>query len=308
MNNKVHLLHKGFWQVADPKIWIASTVPMVLGVLLSVLYTGEYHFFWMVLSFAGIYLIEIGKNAINECVDFATGADRFVDQEHRTDFSGGKKSIVDGVLTWGQSAWIGFGTMVAAGMIGITIVFFWEPKVFWIGLAGILLAVIYSLPPFKLIYRGVGEIVVGIVFGPLIVNGMYVVMSGRFDLLPLLISIPVGWLISGVLWINQYPDYEADMKSGKKNGLVRIGKQRGVTVYGVIFALAYLSVIPIVFYTKNVVWFITWLTVPLAIHAVKNCAANQDNITKLVLSNAQTIKIYILNGFLLCVSMLIDVI
>ncbi|HBN84809.1 MAG TPA: 1,4-dihydroxy-2-naphthoate octaprenyltransferase [Clostridiales bacterium] len=308
MNEKAYLLNKGFWQVADPKIWIASTVPLVLGVMMSVLYTGEFHFLWMILSFIGVYFIETGKNAINECVDYASGADRCVDKEHRTSFSGGKKTIVDGVLTWGQSAWIGFGTIIAAAFIGVIIVFFKEPKVLWIGLAGLMLAVFYSLPPFKLIYRGLGEIVVGIAFGPLIINGMYVVMSGRFDVLPLLVSVPVGWLIIGVLWINQYPDYEADMKSGKKNGLVRIGKQKGVTVYGLIFALTYLSVIPIMVYTKNVIWLITWLTVPMAIKAVKNCAANKDEMTKLVSSNADTIKIYILNGLLLCVSMFIDVI
>ena len=93
MNEKAYLLNKGFWQVADPKIWIASTVPLVLGVMMSVLYTGEFHFLWMILSFIGVYFIETGKNAINECVDYASGADRCVDKEHRTSFSGGKKTI-----------------------------------------------------------------------------------------------------------------------------------------------------------------------------------------------------------------------
>lgn len=308
MQSKGRQLYKGFWQIADPKIWIASTVPMVLGIMLSVLYAGSFNLLWMLLSLIGVYLIETGKNAINECVDYNSGADRYVDKEHRTDFSGGKKTIVDGVLTWGQCAWIGFITIALAGVIGIVIFIFREPKVFRVGFAGIVLAVIYSLPPFKLAYRGMGELVVGTVFGPLITNGMYVVMSGRFDVLPLLISIPVGFLISNVLWINQYPDYEADMKSGKKNGLVRIGKQKGVIVYGVIFAFAYASVLLIIFYTKNVVWIITWLTVPLAVKAVKNCAANQNDMTKMIFSNATTIKIYVINGLLLCISMVIDVI
>lgn len=299
-------LYKGFWQVADPKIWVASTIPLVLGVIMSVVYTGEFHLFWMLLSFAGIYLIEIGKNAINECVDYISGADRLIDKDHSTPFSGGKKTITGGLLTVRQSAIIGIMTMTAAALIGITIVLFREPRVLWIGLAGFIVAIIYSLPPFKLCYRGLGEVAVGITFGPLILNGMYMVMSGRFDLLPVLVSIPVGLLIAGVLWINQFPDYEADLASGKKNGVVRIGKQKAVKVYGLIFTLAYLSVIPIAVYTKSIVWLIVWLTLPKAIKAVKNCSENRENISKLMFSNGATVQIYALTGLLLCLSMLIE--
>jgi 1,4-dihydroxy-2-naphthoate octaprenyltransferase len=119
VTDKSKSFYKGFWQVADPKIWVASTVPMVVGVLLSVSYAKEFRLFWMVLAFVGVYLIEIGKNAINECVDYISGADRYVDTEHRTPFSGGKKTIVDGLLTVNQSAWIGVVTMALAAVIGI---------------------------------------------------------------------------------------------------------------------------------------------------------------------------------------------
>jgi 1,4-dihydroxy-2-naphthoate octaprenyltransferase len=304
VTDKSKSFYKGFWQVADPKIWVASTVPMVVGVLLSVSYAKEFRLFWMVLAFVGVYLIEIGKNAINECVDYISGADRYVDTEHQTPFSGGKKTIVDGLLTVNQSAWIGVVTMALAAVIGIVFVLFREPKVIWVGLAGFFLAIIYSLPPFKLCYRGFGEAVVGTTFGPLITNGMYLVMAGRFDVLPLLVSIPIGFLIANVLWINEYPDYEADKRSGKKNGLVRIGKEKGVIVYGLIFAFAYLSVIPIVLYTRNLLWLLSWLTVPMAVGAVKNCKLHMNDIPKLVSSNDKTVKIYMLTGLLFSVSII----
>jgi 1,4-dihydroxy-2-naphthoate octaprenyltransferase len=134
VTDKSKSFYKGFWQVADPKIWVASTVPMVVGVLLSVSYAKEFRLFWMVLAFVGVYLIEIGKNAINECVDYISGADRYVDTEHRTPFSGGKKTIVDGLLTVNQSAWIGVVTMALAAVIGIVFVLFREPKVIIFGI------------------------------------------------------------------------------------------------------------------------------------------------------------------------------
>lgn len=82
---------QGFWQLADPKIWIASTVPMLVAAALAYGNTGRFHPGWFLLSAVGIYLIETGKNAINEYVDYKSGADRNVTPENRTPFSGGKK-------------------------------------------------------------------------------------------------------------------------------------------------------------------------------------------------------------------------
>ena len=87
----------------------------------------------MILSFVGVYLIEIGKNAVNESVDYITGADTAIDEAHRTPFSGGKKSIIDGLLTVKQSAIIGAITFSAAGILGVVIVLFREPSVIYVG-------------------------------------------------------------------------------------------------------------------------------------------------------------------------------
>lgn len=299
-------INKGFWQVAEPKIWIASAVPMFLGAIIAAGYYKEFSFYWFMVAVVGIFLIEVGKNAINECVDFITGADPGVDVEHRTPFSGGKKTIVDGILTVSQSALIGISTMLIAAMIGLYVVFFREFSVIYIGITGFILAVIYSLPPFKLCYRGFGEIAVGLAFGPLVLNGMYVVMTHRFDVLPLLVSLPIGFLIVNVLWINQFPDYETDKAAGKRNWVVRLGKEKAVKVYAVIFILSYLSVIAVAINTLNPIWLFALITVPKAVQAVKNCAANFNNIKTLIQSNAATVQIYILTGALLAISALLD--
>ena len=306
MNTNLEKLNKGFWQVADPKIWVASTIPMVLGVVLSAAYDNGIHWQWLLLSFLGIYLIEIGKNAVNECVDYISGADPAVDKEHRTPFSGGKKTIISGLLTVKESAIIGLLTLLAAAAIGFLIVLFREPKVLYIGLAGIALAAAYSLPPFKLCYRGFGELAVGIAFGPLIVCGMYVVMSQQFDLLPLLVSLPIGFLITNVLWINQFPDYEADLTANKRNWVVRLGKESAVKAYAILFILAYASIIVITIYTQNFIWLIGLFTIPLALKAVKNCRENHHNIQKLIQSNTATVQIYILTGTFLSIAAIVD--
>jgi 1,4-dihydroxy-2-naphthoate octaprenyltransferase len=239
-------------------------------------------------------------------IDYQSGVDPGVDDEHRTPFSGGKKSIVQGRLTLTQCMYIAIACFAAAAVVGIVLTVFVEPGIFWVGLAGFVLAVIYSLPPFKLCYRGLGEIAVGLAFGPVIVMGIYVLISGTFAWLPLLVSLPLAFLIANVLWINQYPDYEVDKAHGKKNGVVRLGKQKSVVVYAVLFLLAYISVIAVAVYTRNWIWLLPLATVPLAINAVKNCRMNYDNIERLVRSNAATVLIYQLVGLSLVVCAVLD--
>jgi len=98
-NHNAKRIWAGFWQIADPKIWIASTIPMAVGAALAFAYRGSFSWGWFLAGAAAIYLLEIGKNAINEYIDYLSGVDRFVTPDKRTPFSGGKKTIVDGKLS-----------------------------------------------------------------------------------------------------------------------------------------------------------------------------------------------------------------
>jgi 1,4-dihydroxy-2-naphthoate polyprenyltransferase len=302
-------LWKGFWQVADPKIWVASAVPMAAGAVLAFTLEGAFSrwedWLWLAVAAAGIFLIEIGKNALNEVIDYNSGADPGVDEAHRTPFSGGKKAILDGALSVKQCAAIAFFTFLAAMVIGLLIVILRHWEVLWMGLAGSILAVIYSLPPFKLCYRGWGELAVGITFGPLVLLGMYVTLTGHYAVMPLLVSLPLGALIANVLWINQFPDYEADRDAGKRNGVVRLGKKRASAVYVILFVLCYLAVIGIAVYARSAIWLIALGSLPLAIIASQNCIKNHDDIKKLVKSNVYTVLIFQITGGLLIIAALL---
>lgn len=296
---------RGFMQVADPKIWVASVIPLAAGASLAWCFgtqTKPLSWLWFFLAVIGVFLVEIAKNALNEVIDYQSGVDPGIDDEHRTPFSGGKKSVVEGKLNLTQCAYIAFICFALAAIIGIALALFVEPKVFWVGFAGFVLAVIYSLPPFKLCYRGFGEFAVGLAFGPAVVLGVYVLIEGRFDWLPLLVSLPIAFLIANVLWINQFPDYEVDKSCGKKNWVVRLGKERSVRIFAVLFALAYLAQIGIAVYTMNPIWLLPLLTIPMAVKAVKNCHKHHNNISQLIASNAAMVGIYQLFGasFIIC--------
>lgn len=287
---------KGFWQLADPKVWLASTVPMLVATALAWRDTGRIPVLWLVAAVVGVYLIEIGKNAVNEFVDYQSGVDRFVEPGKRTPFSGGKKTIVDGLLTVRETRWIAAATLAAAFGVGMAITVWREPDIFWIGILGLLLAVFYTLPPLKLCYRGWGEVAVGLTFGPLILTGMYWVLAGTFTWKAFAVGIPLAFLIANVLWINQYPDYEADLKGNKRNGLVRLGKEKGLVVYRLLFVAAYLGLAGLTLIDRNPFWLLGCLSIPWAVKAVRVAAACKDDIPRLTKANACTLTVYQVTG------------
>ncbi len=306
-SHKLQRTWAGFWQIADPKIWIASTIPMAVGAAIAYTYLGSFRWNWFLVGVAAIYLLEIGKNAINEYIDYNSGVDRFVSADKRTPFSGGKKTIIDGKLTLQENLTIGTVTILTGSMLGLYIVVAREFSVLWIGLAGVFFALFYSLPPFKFSYRGMGELVVGFTFGPLITMGTFLVQTHTISIEVILASIPLGFMIANVLWINQYPDYEADLKGGKMNGVVRLGKKKGVAVFALLFALAYLFLMILAVLSKNPLWLLSLLSLPLAIRAVKVARLQFNNISELIEANAKTIQIYQITGITMIIAALLPV-
>jgi 1,4-dihydroxy-2-naphthoate polyprenyltransferase len=298
---------KGFWQLADPKIWIASMVPMAVAFVFSFQNRTEGSIPWFFLAVVAIFLIEIGKNAVNEVVDYVSGVDKDIDEDKKTPFSGGKKTIVEGKLTTGQAKKIAVATYIPAVIIGVIIVFFREFDVLWIGMLGVGASVLYSVPPFKFAYRGLGEIAVGFTFGPLIMAGVNLLMTGQLDHGVLAASVPIGLIIANVLWINQFPDYETDKKGNKRNWVVRLGKKTASYLYGLVFLFVYLSFIVLSIVYNSYIMLLPMISLPLAVGSIRNAIRNYDNVKKLVFSNIRTIQIYQLTGLLLIVSYILNV-
>ena len=92
----------GFWRLADPKISLASFAGMFLGACAA---AGDraLSWGWLLLTVFGIFAIEIAKNASGEIVDFDSGTDQAVLPDDRCPFSGGKRVLVDRLLTRGQT-------------------------------------------------------------------------------------------------------------------------------------------------------------------------------------------------------------
>lgn len=234
---------QGFWRLADPKISLASFASIGLG-LAAAAAVGPVHWGWFGLTVLGIFALEVAKNASGEVVDFESGVDLAVAEEDRSPFSGGKRVIVDRLLTRRETTAIATGAYLIGIVAGLAIVRWREPGVLWIGVAGVGLAYFYHGGPLRLAYRGLGELAVAVAYGPLILAGTYLVQRGEVTATALWLSVPLGLLIGLFLWANEFPDYRADRAAGKRTLVVRLGRPAASRVFmGLMLATCLLTVL-----------------------------------------------------------------
>jgi 1,4-dihydroxy-2-naphthoate octaprenyltransferase len=84
-----HDLSVGLWRLADPKIGLASLVPFCVGVAFAWRFTHRIDIAIVALAFVAIFLVEVGKNAVNDLYDFRSGVDSAVRPDERSPYSGG---------------------------------------------------------------------------------------------------------------------------------------------------------------------------------------------------------------------------
>ena len=229
---------QGFWRLADPKISLASFAGMFMAACFAAADHGL-HTGWLALTVLGVFCVEIAKNASGELVDFDSGTDQAVSVDNRSPFSGGKRVLVEQLLTRRQTRGIATFFFLAAIVIGLLIVAFRDGRVLAFGALGMGLAWYYHGGSLRLSYRGLGELAVALAYGPVIVCGTYFVQTGY--LTPPLIhaAMSLGVLVCAFLWINEFPDYAADEAAGKRNLVVRLGLERAAFCYIILLATGF---------------------------------------------------------------------
>jgi len=255
---------------------------------------GPLHWGWLALTVLGIFCIEVAKNASGEIFDFDSGTDPGVAPEHLTPFSGGKRVLVEGLLTRGQTIGIAAIFYLLGIAIGLVIVVYREPMVLWLGMIGVGAAYFYNAAPLRLAYRGLGEVTVAFCYGPLICCGMYLVQQGTVAPQVVALAGPLGLLIGAFLWINEFPDVHADQKANKKTWVVRVGPKKASRVFVMILVAAgiLLAELPLIGFPRSV-W-IAGIAIPPAFLAARRLWVNYDHAQRLVPAQVNTLLAFVL--------------
>jgi 1,4-dihydroxy-2-naphthoate octaprenyltransferase len=286
---------RGIWRVADPKITLASVASMLLGGALAAA-DGPVAWEWLLLTVIGIFLLEAGKNASGEIFDFDSGADTAVREDERSPFSGGKRIIVDGLMTRREAAIVAAVFYALGILIGLSIMLFREPAVFWVGMTGVGLAYFYHAPPLQLSYRGWGEVAVALAYGPVITCGTYLVQRNEVRPETILTSLPLGIAIAAFLVINEVPDARADEQAGKRTWVVRLGRRGAISLFGLLLALAFglIAILPALGASHGV-W-LGFIGLPHAVFAAMHLRATEGEISQIVPAQKDTLLAFLLTA------------
>ena len=181
-------------------------------------------------------------------------------------FSGGSRVLVEGMLPVKVSLFLGYVCLIGAMLAGVYIYFRYQtgPWTLLLGGIGIFSGLFYSGKPFRWSYRGLGEIFIGFCYGWLPIATGFYLFTGFFSHQILLLSIPVSLSIFNVILINEFPDEEADRLVGKKNLVVRFGKERMSDFYIGLSVLVGLSLVKVVLiFGKTPPWLFLIAGIPL---------------------------------------------
>ena len=196
----------------------AGLLPYLLGAAWAYARGGAFDpvAFWS--GLAGVLFAVVGVEAFNEYFDSRMGTDRVFNPADVPPMS-------DAVLWLGVVAFaIAFGVGVHLTLIGG-----WPLLAY--ALLGGAAAIFYVAPPIRWAYRGLGELVIALSYGPWMVLGSLYLHTGRLSWSALWASLVPGLLIMGLAVVNAIPDYHQDRLVGKRNLVVRLGRERGVWLY-----------------------------------------------------------------------------
>jgi 1,4-dihydroxy-2-naphthoate octaprenyltransferase len=86
-----------------------------------------------------------------------------------------------------------------------------------------------------------GELFVFLFFGLVAVNGSYYVQIEELDWLAFALSLPVGFLATAILVVNNVRDIDTDRRAGKRTLAVRIGRERARALYVTLVAGSFVA-------------------------------------------------------------------
>lgn len=203
----------------------ASLFPMALGSIVAWKNTGNLDGVLFALTLIAGLLLHAGTNLLNDYFDHKSGCDE-ANQEFIPPFTGGSRVIQNHILSDKSILTFGLVCFVLSSLMGLYLAIKVGWPILWFGVFGLFSGFFYTAPPIFLVSKGIGEVLVGLNFGILMTQGAYFVQAQAFSGEALWASFPLAFLITAVLYINEFPDYAADKQTGKNHLVVRWGRKK----------------------------------------------------------------------------------
>ncbi|HLD46428.1 MAG TPA: prenyltransferase [Desulfobaccales bacterium] len=279
-----------------------SLFPVVVATALAYVTGHTWNFLFFGLTMLGVGALQVGANLINDYYD-SFGSDPL--NRNFTPFSGGSRVIQDGKMSPGQVKILAYLMLGLGAACGLGLIYLGRPWVALVGLLGLGAALFYSARPLQLMSGGLGEIIIFLAFGPLLTWGAYYVQTGEFTLLGAAVSLPLAFLITAIIWINEFPDLAADLAAGKHHLVARLGLKTSRWVYGALMLAPFVSLFVLIeiFHLPDLI-VAALVPLPLALRAVRLVFRTPPTDPEFVPIQALTIQTHFLTGLTFTLALL----
>lgn len=288
-----------FAEQSNNKLWLAAIkppmysvaiVPIWVGTAVAFAETGIIHGAIFLTFLMSAILIIAWLNLSNDVFDSETGVDE--NKAHSLVNLTGNKSLIFGLSN----------LFLAAGILGILAIAWWQRDITVIGLILLCCALGYSYqgPPFRLGYQGLGEIICFVTFGPMAVAAAYYSQAQTWSITCLAASTIVGIVTSVILFCSHFHQVKDDAAVGKRSPIVRLGTKRAAQLLpwfgGSIYAFTGLFVLLGIF----PIWtLLTLISLPIALQLFRHVHQYHDQPEKVSNCKFIAVGMHFLSGLLL---------
>ena len=223
-----------WWQATRPYSFTASATPVFVGSAVAAR-AGRFSPLLFVVTLAACVAIHAGVNLINDYYDHVRG----VDSPDSIGPGGAiqRRLLAPAAVRSGGIALLAFGSALG---LGLAIVVGWP--ILAVGALSVLAGYLYTAGPLPLGYIGLGDAVVFIFMGPVIVLGAYYVQARTVSTGALWSSIPVGALVTAILVVNNLRDLSTDRARGKRTLATALGPGGTRAEYAVLVTGAFAAI------------------------------------------------------------------
>ncbi len=279
---------------------LASVISVFLGLAISWWQNTVINLEFAVLTLAGVVALHASVDLLNDYWDYKRNIDT---QTNRTKFSGGTGVLPEGLLKPSEVYRAGVIMLIIGALIGAYFVF--ERGITIAIILGFAIISIYFYST-RIVDSGLGEVFVAIK-GAMIVLGAYFVQTAQITTEPILAGIVSGVLSSTVLFVNSFPDHDADKSHGRKTLVIWLGKPKAASSAWIFPTISYaIIVIAVLLHFFPVVSLATLSTIPMVARSCKALKQKFDQVNDFVPVMKDFVSYSRITGALLVVSFVVD--
>ncbi|MFH2138769.1 MAG: prenyltransferase [Candidatus Omnitrophota bacterium] len=281
----------------------ASILPFIAG---TFLFNARIDFLKFSVGLAAVMATHLGANLINDYADSRSGCD-WQDMKFYG-FFGGSKLIQEKVLSEKSYLKASIGVFALALLsVFLLIVLLKSASVVGFYMIILFLGVSYSHGPLRFSYRYLGEPVIFTLFGPALVMGGYFIQSHIFpSMSAFVLSVPFGLLTAAILFCNEVPDYQEDLKAKKFTWVKLTGAEYAYVLYYIlVFTGMILVLINIQRGVLSLICLGVLVCIPLVVKAGTILKKDYNNKDKLVEASKLTILSQTVTGVLIVLDLII---